>query len=396
MYQPSARRIPELNGFRVLMVFVVSWFHIWQQSWLTPYVGGVSLDFLVRAGYVPVDGTILLSGFLLFLPYARHMLLGERMPEARAFYRRRVMRVVPSYTFVTLLTLFAVALPNHLYASPRAMWTDLAAHLTWTFTFFRGTYMGTQLGGASWTLVIEAQMYLLFPLLAARAVRRPGRVTLALLAVAWGFRAYCVLTMREYGMVLNQLPNMLDLYAMGMAAAVIYVRLTTLWPKTRARQIAWETAATALLAVAVALLVRALRAQASTQGIDVLQRMQMLRRPLFGGLMALMLLTLPFALRPVRLLFGNRLMDALAAISMNYYLTHQTVAVQLKRLGIPASAYEAPHQAGDRPWQYAYTGLCFGLSLLLAALITFLVEKPCAALLARAFRRLDARKSASR
>ena len=29
-YKPSARHIPELNGLRVLLVFIVSWYHIWQ------------------------------------------------------------------------------------------------------------------------------------------------------------------------------------------------------------------------------------------------------------------------------------------------------------------------------------------------------------------------------
>ena len=72
-YAPSARHIPELNGLRVLLVFIVSWYHFWQQSWLTPHVGSVSLDFLVRSGYMPVDGTILLSGFLLFLPQEEHL-----------------------------------------------------------------------------------------------------------------------------------------------------------------------------------------------------------------------------------------------------------------------------------------------------------------------------------
>ena len=49
-------RIPELDGLRVLMIFIVSWYHIWQQSWLTPSVSiepaGFywSLDFLVRTG----------------------------------------------------------------------------------------------------------------------------------------------------------------------------------------------------------------------------------------------------------------------------------------------------------------------------------------------------------
>ena len=80
-YAPSSRRIPELDGLRVILVFIVSWYHFWQQSWLTPYAGRVSLDFLVRSGYMPVDGTILLSAFLLFLPYARAMFEGDPIPD---------------------------------------------------------------------------------------------------------------------------------------------------------------------------------------------------------------------------------------------------------------------------------------------------------------------------
>ena len=69
----TRKRIPELDGLRVLMIFIVSWYHIWQQSWLRPVVGSYSLDYLVRSGYIWVDGTVLLSSFLLFLPYARAM-----------------------------------------------------------------------------------------------------------------------------------------------------------------------------------------------------------------------------------------------------------------------------------------------------------------------------------
>ena len=135
--QTSQSHIPELDGWRVLLVFLVSWYHIWQQSWLTPKVGSYSLDFLVRAGYLPVDGTILLSGFLLFLPYARAMAEGRPAPSARGFYRRRFMRIWPSYIFFTLLMLFVNALPQGSYSSTGDMWRDLAAHFTFTFTFFR-------------------------------------------------------------------------------------------------------------------------------------------------------------------------------------------------------------------------------------------------------------------
>ena len=37
-YRPNCYKIPELNGLRVLLVFIVSWYHFWQQSWLTPYL----------------------------------------------------------------------------------------------------------------------------------------------------------------------------------------------------------------------------------------------------------------------------------------------------------------------------------------------------------------------
>ena len=68
------------------------------------------------------------------------------------------------------------------------------------------------------------------------------------------------------------------------------------------------------------------------------------------------------------------------------------MAVELKRLGFPPSVNELPNQAGEQPWQTQYTWLCFGLSLLLAALLTYGVEKPCARAIRRAFQKYDAKK----
>ena len=68
---------------RVLAVFSVGWFHIWQQSW----VGAGALEFWPRSGAVWVDVMILLSAFCLFLPAANDMAQG-RTPAAirpRAF-----------------------------------------------------------------------------------------------------------------------------------------------------------------------------------------------------------------------------------------------------------------------------------------------------------------------
>ena len=392
-YAPSARHIPELNGLRVLLVFIVSWYHFWQQSWLTPHIGSYSLDFLVRAGYVPVDGTILLSGFLLFLPHARAMLLGEAVPQVRAFYEKRVMRIVPSYYFVTLVMLFAVAIPYELYWQRSDMWNDVIRHLTFTQTFDYSAYIATPIGVASWTIAIEMQAYLIFPLLARWARRNPLATFGFMIAAALGFRSWCLWTMTEFNMVVNQLINFLDVYAIGMAAALCYVRLTMLWPRDRRLQLLWSAAATLVILLSFYGLTLALKAQAGTPQ-SALQAGQMMRRPLFALLLAALTLALPFALRPVRFLFGNRLMGLLAMVSMNYYLFHQNIAVYLKtRVQFPpAQHYPTPNMAPggpEQPWADQYMALCFGLSLLTAVAVTFLVEKPCAWLLGKGFARLN-------
>ena len=401
-YRPSAWRIPELNGLRVLLVFIVSWYHIWQQSWWTPHVGSYSLDFLVRAGYVPVDGTILLSGFLLFLPHARSMLLGEPVPDTRTFYQRRVMRIVPSYVFVTLLMLFAVAIPYDLYRGNAAsLWKDVLMHLTFTQTFDFATYIATPIGVASWTVAIEMQAYLIFPLLAKWARRNPLGTFASMAAAALLFRSCAVWGMKDYNMVVNQLINFLDVYAMGMAASLLYVKLTTRYPADR-RRFLWQAAATVAVIAAIRGLTELLRDQAGSSGQAAIQAGQMIRRPFFAALLALLTLSLPFAVRPVRFIAGNRLMGFLAAISMTYYLMHQNIAVHLKRIGFPPSVSEVPNMAAggpERPWVYQYTALCFGLSVLMAIAITFLVERPGAWAIRRGFdrlnQRLDARRAAS-
>ena len=391
-YRPSARQIPELNGLRVLLVFIVSWYHIWQQSWWTPHVGSYSLDFLVRAGYVPVDGTILLSGFLLFLPHARAMLLGEKVPEVRTFYQKRIMRIVPSYVFTTLLMLFAVAIPYDLYyGNAGALWQDLLMHLTFTQTFNFSTYIGTPIGVASWTVAIEMQAYLIFPLLAKWARKNPLGTFSSMAAAALLFRSFVVWGMKDYNMVVNQLINFLDVYAMGMAASLLYVKLTTMYPEDKRRFI-WQGIATAMVIAAVWGLKELLQDQAGSNGQAAIQAGQMIRRPLFAAFLAMLTLALPFSLRPIRFLMGNKLMGFLAMISMNYYLMHQNIAVHLKRIGFPPSVNEMPNMAAggpEEPWKYQYTALCFGLSILTAIAITFLIEKPGAWALGKGFSKLN-------
>ena len=94
----SVAHIPALDGIRALTVFAVVWYHIWQQSWLSPLIklqsSGrtilLSLDFFPRTGYLFVDMMLLLSAFCLFLPHARAAVNGSDLPSVSVFYKKRI------------------------------------------------------------------------------------------------------------------------------------------------------------------------------------------------------------------------------------------------------------------------------------------------------------------
>ncbi|MBE0601019.1 MAG: hypothetical protein IH607_04475, partial [Firmicutes bacterium] len=74
-----------LNGFRALMVLFVCNYHFWQQSWIAQQitVAGklISFDFFTWTSYLFVDGMLLLSGFLLYLPHAHAAEYGALPPR---------------------------------------------------------------------------------------------------------------------------------------------------------------------------------------------------------------------------------------------------------------------------------------------------------------------------
>ena len=102
---------------RVGCTIAVAAYHIWQQSWLNPAFSlfglRVNLRNQVATGYLGVDLLLMLSGFLLYLPYA-----AGHTPDVRGFYRKRAARILPSYWFC-LLIMLAFAAAGGLYASGR-------------------------------------------------------------------------------------------------------------------------------------------------------------------------------------------------------------------------------------------------------------------------------------
>jgi peptidoglycan/LPS O-acetylase OafA/YrhL len=101
-----------------------------------------------------------LSGFLLFLPYAKSLLFRDKWPSARQFYLKRALRIIPAY-YVALLLI--VLFFQRQYLRPDH-WGQLGIFLIFFMDSTRATFR--QLNGPFWTLAIEWQFYMLLPLIA--------------------------------------------------------------------------------------------------------------------------------------------------------------------------------------------------------------------------------------
>jgi len=161
---PKKNTIALLDGVRAFACLIVIWYHIYQtplalhiwdpQSFAHPLVNA-----FLYFGKYGVTLFFVLSGFLLFMPFAKALLFEHTWPSARHFYARRVFRVLPAYylSLILIILLFQqqYLLPQH--------WKELGLF----FTFFMDSSDATfkQLNAPFWTLAVEWQYYMLLPVL---------------------------------------------------------------------------------------------------------------------------------------------------------------------------------------------------------------------------------------
>ncbi|MBN1778054.1 MAG: acyltransferase [Clostridiales bacterium] len=372
-----------LYGFRALMVLSVCNYHIWQQGWLAQQISvaglTVSFDFLTRSGYLFVDGLLLLSGFLLYLPHAQAAAYGTPVPETKTFYQKRFIRIVPSY-LASVLILLVFALNGGAYMSAGRGIADVFTHLTFTFTFFRNTYLYTPLNSVLWTIGIEVQFYLLFPLI-VRFMRRKPALTLSLMAAAGlVFRAALGFTQSDLIMLVNQLPSFLDVYALGMLGAILYIRLRR-WTESKPVKTWVAALSVPLFILSLLVLGRIFRFQSSfgANSMGALHRSQwIVRLPLAVTILAAML-SASFLPRVLQKLLDNRLMRFLSVISLNLYIWHQVLTSKFIRPFFPDTLHF------DFNMQIVYTLICYSLSILTAMAFTYGLEHPAAKRLRKLF-----------
>ena len=373
----DCRHVDVVDGIRGLSVLLVLWFHFWQQTWFMPNYPTPFLSFLgitdltpshIRwVGYIFVDMMVLLSAFCLTLPIARSMLLGEGVDDACTFYKKRLARIYPSYLLAVLIS-FGYQLYLGNYPTISYAVRDLVSHLTFTHMFRADTYIYAPINGVLWTVALEVQFYLFFPLLVKLFRKSP----LLFWGTLTGFGALFIyqyaLKQTPVNMQVNQFPTFLPVFANGMLAAYLFTLYCVKVPYKRL----WAVLFT-VLAILGAVLIRNEIVSAQMYREDK-QIWQLENRIGLSLCFTLFLVSAALSLKPLRWIFSNPVARFLGAISYNLYLYHQRLIVLLRMsLGFQSGADVA--SAGMK-MQLFLTVEALGLSILLASVLTYLWERP--------------------
>lgn len=186
---PPASRLAFVDALRGLAALWVILYDLWTFQG-APELG--PLTGLLRSGHLGVEVFMVLSGFCLFYPLVRRQSWGS--DTWRRFAWRRARRILPPY-YVAMI--FAVGLPFALAPSfqtlgapvPPPSWPSAwqwLSHLTLIHNLFPEVRSG--LNPSFWSLSLEAQFYLIFPLMALALARGRLAGLLLLLGGCLAFR----------------------------------------------------------------------------------------------------------------------------------------------------------------------------------------------------------------
>jgi peptidoglycan/LPS O-acetylase OafA/YrhL len=243
----TPRHFPCFDGLRAIAVTSVLLLHT---AWVSGFTERNSLGVYTSRLEIGVSIFFLISGFLLYRPFALSHLTARRSPNTARFYVRRLLRIVPAYWLA--LTLLAYVF--HLVTMGPGWQGVVTQYLFLQIYFPTQIFFGiTQ----AWSLCTEMSFYLVLPLYAwvvrrAGGARRsaPARLASELIGVGILFAAsfvfrYWVLhrplitvshgkfvalcapncsTRATFAtLMVDWLPAYLDLFALGMLLAVLSV-----------------------------------------------------------------------------------------------------------------------------------------------------------------------------
>lgn len=387
-----ARDIPNyldtLDGFRAAATIMVLLFHYWQQSWvgfswniqLFGHSFNISVEPWIVSGGLGVEVLFLLSGFCLFYPVAMNP---QKPFKAREFAYKRFARIMPSYYLC-----FLVGAILYLGCTP---WADLRSYQLsnkeWWYHFIGGLFLGqtstprmytNPFNGVLWSLPIEIQFYLLFPLILRAFRKHPHAVMISAFVIGESWRFYLrSIDSSNIVYLMNQLPGMIDVFVGGMYSAWLTGRIKRVLDDEQKKALApLFTTLTIGFVLFFWLDQMLFNASRLASGGTSIAQMNLRKYNIIA--LGLAIMSSAFSCNWLRRIFGNPFTRYISSISYQLYMWHMLVALRFKEWHIPE--YTIPEGQSypmyDESWRLPYFMISLVVSLAIATLITHCFEKP--------------------
>jgi peptidoglycan/LPS O-acetylase OafA/YrhL len=227
------QRIRPLDGLRACAALSVLAFHV---GVVTGYADAPGVGRIVSQLKAGVPVFYVISGFVLYLPWARAIRGGRSRPALVSYARRRVARILPAYWLT--LSVWLVVLVLAAGAQPS---TDWLGNYGLVQIYSVRTYSSGL--GPAWSLCVELSFYLALPALGWALWVLAGRVagsaaSRQLTVIGLGSAACVGLRIAVSGSILGvvpdargvlatALPATFDWFAPGLALAVIAAEWTS-------------------------------------------------------------------------------------------------------------------------------------------------------------------------
>jgi peptidoglycan/LPS O-acetylase OafA/YrhL len=207
-FKLSQRHIPGLDGLRAVAVFLVIFYHF--GFMYVPGGDGVMMFFV-------------LSGFLItWLLLQEETRTGE--VSLSGFYRRRFLRIFPAFDVYWLLVIILLLITHK-----HIPWGNAFSALFYVSDYYNASHGDPNSAFShTWSLAIEEQFYLLWPLIFYRLrhnLKLMTKVLASAIVAVWIYRiVLCFLVRVDQGWIYAAFDTRMDQLAVGCLVAVLLKR----------------------------------------------------------------------------------------------------------------------------------------------------------------------------